>query len=228
MAMSQSRAFRAAVFDFDGLLADTEPLWEQVEHTMFSSRGLPFGKVQRGWFLGTAVGPSVAIMAEHFGEDPALLRAELNDRALALFRAGVQPMPGALDLIRRVREAVPVAIASNTARALLDECLAASGIAGEVPVVVAGDEVANPKPAPDIYLRACALLGVPAAEAVAFEDSVTGATAARAAGLTLVAVPSVPGSITDAHLVVDSLSDPRVNQLFSAGLHLGGVRGAAL
>lgn len=151
-------------------------------------------------------------MSERFGEDVDALMAEMEDVAGAAFRKEVRPMPGAVELVHRLRRAIPVAIASNTTNALLRIAVSGLGLP-EVPVMVASDDVARPKPAPDMYLRACELLGVPPAECVAFEDSVTGAAAARAAGLFLVAVPTVPGSVTDADLILESLADPLLERI---------------
>ena len=79
--------------------------------------------------------------------------------------------------------------------------------------VVAGDDVAEPKPAPDVYLRACDLLGVEPSETIAFEDSPTGVAAARAAGLHVVGIPSYPGVELDAHSLAASLGDAAVKAL---------------
>ncbi len=119
--------------------------------------------------------------------------------------------PGALELVREVRARVPVAIASNTPGRLLRGALACAGLAGEVEVVVAADEVAEPKPSPDIYLRACELLGAEPSCSIALEDSPTGVAAARAAGMFVIGIPSFPGVLLDeADLVGESLRDPAV------------------
>ncbi len=119
--------------------------------------------------------------------------------------------PGALELVRKVRALVPIAVASNTPGRLLRGALACAGLAGEVEVVVAADEVAEPKPAPDVYLRACELLDAEPSRSIALEDSPTGVAAARAAGMYVIGIPSFPGVVLDeAHLVGESLADPAV------------------
>lgn len=145
-------------------------------------------------------------MAERFGEPHPDVLAEFVGRARDELTAGAEPMPGAVDLLSQLR--VPYAIASNTPRDLLDLSIASSGLTDLVPLSVSASEVAAPKPAPDVYLRACELLGVAPSEAIAFEDSRTGAAAARAAGLWVVMVPSGPHAPDDAHLILDALSHP--------------------
>lgn len=216
--MRRPDPIQAAVFDFDGLLADTEGIWGQLERDMFAARGRDYQAAEREMFLGMSVVGSAQLMAELFGENESALLAETVRRATDAFRGGVATMPGAEPLLRTLSRRLPVAIASNSSREVLDAALAASGLAGLADAVVAGDEVARAKPAPDIYLRACELLDVPPGRAVAFEDSPTGARAARLAGLYLVAVPAVEGSIGDADLIVPSLSGPRVAHLLRAVL----------
>jgi beta-phosphoglucomutase-like phosphatase (HAD superfamily) len=103
---------------------------------------------------------------------------------------------------------MPVALASNSTRDLVDLALASAGLADAFDATVSSSEVEHPKPAPDIYLRACELLGVAPAEAVALEDSPSGIAAAKAAGLACIAVPQfVETDVSAADEVVDSLED---------------------
>ncbi|MFT3969049.1 MAG: HAD family phosphatase [Micropruina sp.] len=211
--MQRPDPVRAVVFDFDGLLADTEKPWGVAEAAMFTARGLHYGEVERDLFLGAACEDAAAIMAERFGEPHPDVLAEFVGRARQELAAGSEPMPGAVALLSRLR--VPYAIASNTPRDLLDLSITSSGLSGLAPLSVSASEVARPKPAPDVYLRACELLGVAPSEAVAIEDSRTGATAARAAGLWVVMVPSGPHQPEDAQLVVETLAHPVLNELLA-------------
>ena len=208
--MHRPDPIRAVVFDFDGLLADTEKPWGVAEQSMFTSRGVTFGDTERALFLGTAVGETAAIMAARFGEPQPEVLADLLRRAGEELRRSAPPMPGAVDLLTGLRGRLPYAVASNTPRDLLEISLAGSGLASLVDVVIAGDEVANPKPAPDLYLRACELLGVAPADAIAVEDSRTGAAAARAAGLWVAMIPSGPSSPADADGFLAHLADSRL------------------
>ncbi len=208
---------QAVVFDFDGLLADTEKPWGVAEQAMFTSRGVPYGDTERHLFLGTAVAETARIMAEYFDEPQPVVLADLMQRARVELRRDAPPMPGAVELLGRLRGRVPYAVASNTPRELLDISLHGSGLAALVDIVVAGDEVPNGKPAPDAYLRACELLGVAPGDAIAIEDSRTGAAAARAAGLWVAMIPSGPSDPSDAHAFLSSLDDPALHAWLALG-----------
>jgi HAD superfamily hydrolase (TIGR01509 family) len=199
---------RAVVFDCDGLLMDTEPCWTVAETTLFARHGLPFGPEQKALLIGKALpaaGEAMAVAFDRPGAGPALA-AELYALVTVVVADRAEPMPGAYALVERVAAAVPVAVASNSPRALLDVALARGDFS--FPVSVAADEVAHPKPAPDLYRESCERLGVRPTDTLAFEDSMTGLRAARAAGLPVVGVPTLPDSVFPADLVVDSLLDP--------------------
>ena len=206
--MQRPDPVRAVVFDFDGLLADTEKPWGVAEKAMFTSRGVPYGETERHLFLGTAVGETARIMAEYFDQPQPDVLADLMARARAELTRSAPAMPGSVALLTRLRGRLPYAVASNTPRELLELSLAGSGLADLVDVVVAGDEVPRGKPAPDVYLRACELLGVAPSDAIAIEDSVTGAKAARAAGLWVAMIPSGPSDPSDAEAFLRGLDDP--------------------
>ena len=130
------------------------------------------------------------------------------------------PRPGALELLRAVRAAgVPVGLASNSSREFVERALSVSQLAdGHFDVVVSADDVASPKPAPDIYLAACAGLGVEPERAAALEDSPPGVASARAAGMYVIGVPYFPDTILEgASLVAPSLADPRVAAALGVG-----------
>jgi HAD superfamily hydrolase (TIGR01509 family) len=140
--------------------------------------------------------------------------AELADELYALIVARVrehaEPLPGARELVSALRGRLPIAVASNSPRELLLTALERGGFADDFPVAVGADEVENPKPAPDLYLRACELLGIAPADAVALEDSVPGSSAARAAGVFVIGIPSLPDVELEADLLARSLRDASV------------------
>ncbi|MGH2692522.1 MAG: HAD family hydrolase, partial [Actinomycetota bacterium] len=108
----------------------------------------------------------------------------------------------------------PIAVASNSFHRLVDVALDGSALAGVFDVVVAADDVQNPKPAPDLFLEACARLDVNAATAVAIEDSPTGVASARAAGMYVIGIPSWEEvRLDEADLVADSLGAPEVREI---------------
>lgn len=208
----------AVVFDCDGLLVDTEPSWERAEELMFDRRGLVYGAAERALFLGVSVRDSAAIMAQRFGEGDRVagMYEEVLEIVQGLLEADAKALPGAVDLVDRLRaRQVRVAVASNSPRSVVEFSLGKAGLADAFEAVVTADDVERPKPAPDPYLRACGLLGAVPAESVAFEDSGTGLAAARAAGLATVAVPTHPGELP-ADWTVPSLADPVLAEWLAA------------
>ena len=120
-------------------------------------------------------------------------------------------MPGAEALVSELKGRVPIAVASNTPNRLVVGALACSGLLDHFDAVVTADQVAEPKPSPDVYLRACGMLGADAPQAIGLEDSPTGLAAVRAAGMYSIGIPSFPGvSLEGADLVGSSLADPFV------------------
>ncbi|MEU5049062.1 HAD family phosphatase [Streptomyces sp. NPDC021096] len=189
----------AVVFDCDGLLVDTEACWTVAETAVFAAHGHSFGHEQKALVIGRTVEAAAEAMAEYFGRPGAgtELAAELLDRVRKELARGAAALPGAAELVRACRAAVPVAVASNSPRELLDAALESAGLAEYFTHTFAADEVRSPKPAPDPYLTACEALGAAPGRSVAFEDSATGISSARAAGLYVAVVPSLPGADLD-------------------------------
>jgi HAD superfamily hydrolase (TIGR01509 family) len=202
----------AIVFDCDGLLVDTEPCWTVAESAVFASRGLPYGTAEKALFIGKSVPATVELMAGFFGEvgNDEAIRAEVMDTVGDVIGGQAEPMPGALDLVRALSGRLPIGVASNSPRVVLDIALERAGLTGAFGAVIAADEVPVPKPAPDLYLAACRLLGADPLASVAFEDTWTGAAAARAAGMWVIGVPSLEPDGFPADLVLTSLDDPRL------------------
>ncbi|MFD0810755.1 HAD family hydrolase [Amycolatopsis umgeniensis] len=200
---------RAVVFDCDGLLMDTEPCWSVAETELFARRGLPFGPDEKALVIGKSLPAAADAMAEAFGESGG--GAEIADELLRLVTevvtAKAEAMPGARELVELTAAAVPVAVASNSPRALLEAALVRGGLSEMFPVKLAADEVAAPKPDPEMYLTACGLLNVEPADALAFEDSMTGLRSARAAGVPVIGVPTLKHQDFPADVVIGSLRD---------------------
>lgn len=204
----------AVIFDNDGLLLDTEGAWTRAEVTLFERRGREFTIEHKRSLLGSsraiASAKLEAMLELPPGAGPALM-GELAELVWDEVGDGAPPMPGAVALLEALRaQGVPIALASNSGRAFVDRVLGIAGLAGAFDTTVAGDEVAAPKPAPDIYLDAARRLGAPPERCVALEDSPTGVAAATAAGMFVIGVPSVEGVDLPADLVVASLADPVV------------------
>ena len=204
----------AVVFDLDGLLLDTESVWTQAEGELFARHGRTFGPGEKRRLIGTS-GAKAASIIEEMLDLPGqgqVLAAAIRDLVWHALEAGAAAQPGAVELVRELAEAgVPIGVASNSPRAIVDRAIAYSALDVTFGVVLGGDDVPNPKPAPDVYLHAARHLGAEPHQAVALEDSPPGVASARAAGLHVIGVPSFPGvTLDEAHVVASSLDDPAV------------------
>jgi HAD superfamily hydrolase (TIGR01509 family) len=205
----------AIVFDNDGLLLDTEDAWTRAETILFARYDGEFTMAHKRQLIGSShlvAAAHLEQMLDRPGRGRELM-AELHELVMAEAMHDVTPRPGAVELVDALRGAgTPVAVASNSPRAFLDRVLHTAGMADRFTVTVAGDEVAHPKPAPDIYLEACRRLGADPRASVGLEDSPTGAEAAAAAGLYVIGVPYLPDmDVPVAHLVAGSLTDEAVH-----------------
>ena len=187
----------AVLFDNDGLLLDTESVWTRAEQELYERRGREFTLENKQELVGTSAQIAAGIFERRLGEPgrgPQIVE-ELNELVMAELANGVDAMVGARELLADLEgRGMPLALVSNSPRAFIELALSIGGFEDHFAVTVSGHEVAEPKPAPDAYLEACRGLGVaPGRDVVALEDSPTGVTAARAAGLTVVGIPSLPG-----------------------------------
>ena len=200
------------VFDNDGLLLDTEPCWTRAQTEVFARHGREFDLEAKQALVGTAPETAAAVLERLLGAPGRgnTLSAEMYDLALTAIAEDATPRPGAVELVRTLRSRLPLAVASNAPRRHLLAGLRRVGLENAFAVTVTVEDVARPKPAPDLYALACELLGVRPADAVALEDSPPGAAAARAAGLYVIGIPSVAGVALEADLLASSLLDTTV------------------
>ncbi len=178
----------------DGLLLDTETLWHESEVELFRRHGAEFSREDQMQVVGTSFEITARYFAERLGW-PLERGVELVDEMIGLMHERVQVQvharPGAIELVEGLRglDGVQLGLASNSPRFLVDDALATAGLTDAFEAIVTSDDVAHAKPAPDMYLLACQRLGVSPSEALALEDSASGVAAAKAAGLTCIAVP---------------------------------------
>jgi len=202
----------AVIFDNDGLLLDTESVWTRAEEDLFERRGKTFTPADKRELVGTSAAIAGAVLERRLDEPSraAELIEELNALVVAELEHGVEAMIGARELLHTLRErGTPIGLVSNSPLVFVERSLQLVGFEDHFDVVLSAHEVAAPKPAPDPYLEACRRLGVePGPNVVALEDSPTGVAAARAAGLTVIGVPSIDGmALDEAHHLAESLLD---------------------
>ena len=213
------RAASAIVFDCDGLLADTEELWLRAVAECASRWGLTLGSL--GDFRGAAIDDAAtrlgsALNAAGLSTPPFTTRvAALTTAFDALIARDAAAMPGAIALVRDLAQRLPLAVASNSPRTLLDQILTRIGLESLIACSVARDEVSAGKPAPELYVAALRKLQqqhpfVNAETAVAFEDSAVGALAATGAGLLVVGVNRDDAVHLTCHVRLSSLRDPEL------------------
>jgi len=218
----------AVVFDFDGVLANSEPLHFGVYQRLLAEEGLTFTSDE---YYSRYLGYDDVGVFEALARDKGLLigngrLAALIDRKTALFQSIVRSIPvlyaGARDCVLAVRDACPIAIASGALRHEIEVILAGGGLEGVVPVIVAAGETPRGKPAPDPFARAIELLSkrhgrpLSPARSVGIEDSHWGLQSARDAGLrTIGLTTSYPASLLEADLILPDVSHVTVDRLES-------------
>ncbi len=204
----------AVVFDVDGVLIDSEPVWERVRRKFVADRGGRWPGDAQDRMMGMSTAEWSAYMSEDFGLRIAPREvAQLVIAAMtAEYQAHLPLLPGAVDAVRALSARWRLGVASSAPKSLIEAVLDASGLRSAFAAAVSSEEVARGKPAPDVYLEAAARLGVPPAAGAAVEDSSNGLRAAAAAGLAVIAVPRpeyppAADAIQQARVVLDSLTE---------------------
>ena len=182
----------AVVFDMDGVLVDSEPLWMRARKDLVRAGGGRWHADAETAMMGVSSGVWSAYMRDrlelqHYTAEQ--IRADVLDRMVELYRQDVPLLPGARAAVDAAASRWPIAIASGSDRVLLDTVLSTTGLGRCFAATVAGDEVSEGKPHPMIYDEACRRLGADPRQCVAVEDSGAGISSALAAGLKVVAVP---------------------------------------
>ena len=183
---------QAVIFDLDGVLVDSEQVWDQARRDLVQELGghwepgateamLGMSSTEWSAYLHTRLGVSLG---------PPEINAEVVRRVLADYRAHLPLLPGALAAVRRMAARWPLGLASSSNRAVIDAVLEEAGLTRLFGVTVSSEEVGRGKPAPDVYLEAARRLGVAAPVGAVIEDSANGIRSGVAAGMAVVAIPN--------------------------------------
>ncbi len=190
--------YEAIIFDMDGLLVDSEPVWHAVEVELIESCGYVYSEAVRELGIGMRVDEFAAILQAHYpklGDSPAAIEAAITGRMLELPPERIKARPGADALLRYVAQRnIPRAIASSSTQAIIEHFVRLLGWDQLIPQRYSAQFVARGKPAPDIYLHAAAKIGYRPERCLALEDSRAGTQAALAAGMTCYTVPDLSHS----------------------------------
>jgi len=181
----------AVVFDLDGVLIDSEPVWEQVRRAYVAEHGGRWPSDSQDRLMGMSTPEWARYLSEEagVGRQPAEVATAVVNRMAHRYAQDLPLIPGALEALARLGDRWPLGLASSSPRSLIDSVLTAAGLTHRFAVTVSTEEVPRGKPAPDVYLAAVRGLGLSPEHCVAVEDSTNGLLAAAAAGLAVVALP---------------------------------------
>jgi HAD superfamily hydrolase (TIGR01509 family) len=218
----------AVVFDLDGLLLDTEQVWDEVREALTRERGGRWHDGAQADMMGMSSTEWSRYMHDELGlaEPPEELNRLVVERMQERYADKLPLIDGAVDAVRRLAERWPLGLASSSNRPLIDLALREMGVAPLFTATVSSEEVERGKPAPDVYLEAARRLGVRPEDAVAVEDSANGIRAARAAGMRVIAIPNAhfpppPEALADADVVLTSLDELTVDAVESVASSRG-------
>ena len=204
----------AVVFDLDGVLVDTETVWDDVREALVRERGGSWHERAQADMMGMSSPEWSRYMHEQLGlaAPPEEINDEVVRRMLVRYRTELPLIDGAVAAVERLAAAFPLALASSSNRPLIDAVLESSGLHEHFAATVSSEEVAHGKPAPDVFLEAARRLGLEPRRCAAVEDSANGLRAAQAAGMRVVALPNAhyppdADALALADVVVGSLDE---------------------
>jgi HAD superfamily hydrolase (TIGR01509 family) len=204
----------AVVFDLDGVLLDSEEIWDRAREELAHERGGRWHDQAQRDMMGMSSTEWSRYMANVIGlpEPPEEINREVVRRLTELYREELPAIPGAREAVERLAARWPLGLASSSNRELIDLVLELLGVEHLFTATVSSEEVARGKPAPDVYLEAARRLGVDPTRAAAVEDSHNGILSAKAAGMRVIAIPNAhfppeEDALREADVVVDSLAE---------------------
>ena len=204
----------AVIFDLDGVLLDSEQVWDEAREQLAKERGGRWNENAQRDMMGMSSLEWSRYMHEVIGlpEPPEEISREVVERMAKLYREHLPVVPGAREAVERLAARWPLGLASSSNRELIDLALELLGVKHLFKATVSSEEVARGKPAPDVYLEAARRLGVAPTHAAAIEDSENGIRAAKAAGIRVIAIPNrhfppAEDALTQADVLLRSLHE---------------------
>jgi HAD superfamily hydrolase (TIGR01509 family) len=204
----------AVVFDLDGVILQSEEVWDEVRAAFIRERGGRYDAEAQRAMMGMSAPEWSRYVHEELGvpDRPEEISDEIVRRMIVRYRENLPLISGAREAVERLAARWPLGIASSSNRPLIDAALELAGLAHLFQATVSSEEVPRGKPAPDVYLEAARRLGVAPEHAAAVEDSHAGIRSAKAAGMRVVAIPnpSYPpdeAALAEADVVLDSISE---------------------
>jgi HAD superfamily hydrolase (TIGR01509 family) len=182
----------AVIFDLDGVLLDSEQLWDEAREQLARERGGRWHENAQRDMMGMSSPEWSRYMHDVIGlpEPPEEISREVVERLAKLYGEHLPVVPGAREAVERLAARWPLGLASSSNRELIDLALELLGVQHLFQATVSSEEVPRGKPAPDVYLEAARRLGVEPTRAAAIEDSENGILAAEAAGMRVIAIPN--------------------------------------
>jgi HAD superfamily hydrolase (TIGR01509 family) len=206
----------AVVFDLDGVLVQSEELWDAARRELAEAHGIDWPDGATDAMMGMSSREWSRYVHDEVGvpDPPEEINRKVLEWVEERYRADLPWIPGAVEAVRRMGERFPLGLATSSNREIVDLVVEVGGFEDLLRVTVSSEEVERGKPAPDVYLEAARRMGVDPARAAAVEDSTNGLLAAHAAGMHVIAIPNdahppAEKGLAVADLVLDSIAELR-------------------
>jgi HAD superfamily hydrolase (TIGR01509 family) len=219
----ESTMIKAVIFDMDGVMIDSEPLWEKTERKLLARRGIDYSPEYRDQIVGLNQNDSGTLLIDTFKLEETVsdIINERVDILTEIYEEELELVPQLVPLLEDLRmENYPLAVASSSPLRVVDFVLEMFSLHEYFLEVVSGDCAENGKPHPDIYLQTAERLGVKPEDCIAIEDSINGVKSAKAAGMFCIAIPDKrlsPDKFNEADMIMDSLEELSAGLLKSIG-----------
>lgn len=205
---------RAVIFDMDGLLIDSEPVWDKARSIMAAGVGIDWNKDDHKAVMGVSTKEWVDYMIHRLQltMSPEQVELHIVDQMVDLYRKQIPYLPGAVEAVDLANAHFPVGLASGSPRSLIDTVTGDTALKGKFQCILSGDQVEHGKPSPDVYLETARQMRVRPEACVCLEDSGNGILAGKNAGMKVIAVPDPrfppdPQKLQFADVILDSLMD---------------------